>query len=77
MNCEVFSIDFKEQILHEIQNKKMKQKDIAQTYVLLLVQAGSGLSVDWREINKAIIERWSVSGLTRIKNMAHSGKCFE
>lgn len=61
-------------ILNEIANKKLKQKDIAQTYALLI---RSGEGIDWRTINEAIVNRWSMSGLKRIKEMAHNGKCFE
>ncbi len=60
-------------LLDEISNKKMKQKDIAQTYRLA---RDSSDKTDWIEVNSAIIERWSMSGLKRIKEMAWSGKCF-
>ena len=49
------------------------QKIIAQTYALGLK---SSWPTDWVKVNKMIIERWSLSGLERIKKMAHSGKCF-
>lgn len=52
----------------------LKQKQIAQTYALAL---RSSYQTDWAKVNKMIIERWSVSGLTRIKEVAHSGKCFD
>ena len=45
----------------------MRQKDIAQTYALALA---SSYPTDWARVNKAIIERWSISGLQRIKKMA-------
>jgi len=49
------------------------QKQIAQTYALAL---RSEEEVDWKQINTLIIERWSISGLERIKQMAWSGSCF-
>lgn len=50
------------------------QKQVAQTYALGL---RSSWPTDWGAVNRAIIKRWSLSGLTRIKQMAHSGSCFE
>ena len=50
------------------------QKDIAKTYALGL---RSQEPTDWAAANKAIIERWSVSGLERIKKLAWSGKAFD
>ena len=50
------------------------QRQIAQTYALGI---RSSFPTDWATVNKAIIERWSTGGLTRIKNMAWSGKCFK
>jgi len=54
-------------ILREIENKKMKQADIAKTYALAI---NSIEQVDFPEINRAIIARWSKSGLNRIKVLA-------
>lgn len=61
-------------LLREIAMPEMKQKQIAQTYALAL---RSTWPTDWAKVNKAIMERWSFSGLNRIKNMAWSGKCFK
>ncbi len=61
-------------ILDEIGDKRFIQKDIAKTYHLVLLQ---GLEVDWSKINKAIVKRWSRTGLDRIKKLALSGKCFD
>jgi hypothetical protein len=52
----------------------LTQKQIAQTYALGM---RSTWPTDWKRVNEAIIKRWSFSGLNRIKNMAHSGKCFD
>ncbi len=54
-------------LLEEIANKQIKQKDIALTYAMSIV---SSESVDFEVVNAAIIDRWSKSGLNRIKNMA-------
>ena len=60
-------------ILNEIA-QGLNQKQIAQSYALAL---RSSWPTDWAKVNKAIIERWSVAGLNRIKNLAWSGKCFD
>lgn len=62
-------------LLSEIADKRFKQKSIAKTYALAL-RSSERDSVDWLKVNAAIIERWSVSGLDRIKRMAWSGSCF-
>jgi len=61
-------------LLNEIADKGFKQKSIAMTYALAL---RSSEGFDGRAVNRAIIERWSVAGLERIKRWAWSGKCFE
>ncbi len=60
-------------LLREIANSEARQKDIASTYGLAL---RSSDPTDWIAVNKAIINRWSLSGLKRIKDMVWSGKCF-
>lgn len=65
-------VDPENVILEEINNKELKQNDIAQTYFLIIRQ---GTKVDWKKINQAIINRWSKSGLDKIKKLAWSGKC--
>ncbi len=52
----------------------LNQTQIAQTYALALQ---SSYPTDWKRVNEAIIKRWSKAGLTRIKEMAWSGKCFK
>ncbi len=54
-------------ILNEIQKHKFTQKSVALTYAFCLRQANE---VDFAIINKAIVERWSLSGLERVKKMA-------
>lgn len=51
----------------------MNQTQIAKIYALGL---RSSWDTDWEQVNKMIIDRWSVAGLERIKQMAWSGKCF-
>ena len=60
-------------LLREIGMKEIKQKNLACTYNLVLK---SSYPTDWESVNRAIIKRWSISGLKRIKEMAWSGKCF-
>ena len=54
-------------LLREISDSSLKRKDIAMTYRLAMA---SSESVDWESVNKAIIERWSLSGLDYIKKLA-------
>jgi hypothetical protein len=61
-------------LLNEIADPKAKQVDVSQTYCLALM---SSEKTDWGQVNRAILDRWSMSGLERIKKMAWSGKCFE
>jgi hypothetical protein len=60
-------------LLAEIANPKMKRRDVAQTYYFAL---RSSHPTDWGKVNRAIIERWSMSALVWIKESAHSGACF-
>lgn len=62
-------------LLDEIKDKRLKQINIAQTYSLAL--RSSEKDINWKKINIAIIDRWSLSGLLRIKRLAWSGKCFK
>lgn len=59
-------------IAREIKNG-LRQKQIAQTYALAL---RSSWPTDWAKVNQMIVDRWSESGLERIKKMAWSGSCF-
>lgn len=52
----------------------LNQRQIAQTYALGL---RSSWPTDWKRVNEAIVKRWSIAGLNRIKKMAWSGKCFD
>ncbi len=61
-------------LLREIADSNCKQRDIAQTYALAL---RSSDKPNWSIVNRAIVERWSHSGLEHIKKMAWSGSCFD
>ena len=45
----------------------MKRLDVAKTYRLILA-SGDQDRVNWRTVNTAVIDRWSVSALEWIKN---------
>ncbi len=61
-------------MLQEIANKECTRLTVARTYALAL---HSDYPTDFKKVNKAIIERWSLSALEYIKRMAWSGKCFK
>ena len=56
-------------ILKEIQDKTLHQINISLTY-RSAIGAHQMANIDWKKINKAIIKRWSKSGLLRVKKMA-------
>ena len=53
-------------LLKEIPDKTLNQIDIALTY-RLAIEADA--KIDWKKVNKAIIKRWSKSGLLRVKEL--------
>jgi hypothetical protein len=57
-------------LLEEVKRPSSTQRDIASTYGLAL---RSSDETDWQAVNAAIIERWSMSGLERIKAAAWAG----
>lgn len=58
-------------ILNEVAHKECTQRDIALSYALAIKSAAQGADKpDWRKINTAILERWSMAGLERIKKAA-------
>ena len=61
-------------LLYEIKELRLVQKSVAQTYALAL---RSSEDTDWGKVNRAIMVRWSRSGLNRIKKLAWSGKAFQ
>jgi hypothetical protein len=54
-------------LLAELAMEECKQRHIAETYALAIA---SSEDVDWKTVNKAIADRWSRSGLERVKKMA-------
>ena len=56
-------------LLNEIADPAMKRADVALTYAMALRSSEAGI-VDWAQVNKAIMERWSKSSLTWIKERA-------
>lgn len=54
-------------LLREIADKRMKRNDIALTYAFGL--RGNEV-IDWKLVNAAILDRWSMAGLTYIKQRA-------
>lgn len=58
-------------LLDEVAAKGVKRKDVAMTYAMAIVShANKADVIDWRKVNAAITDRWSVSGLDYIKNLA-------
>jgi hypothetical protein len=48
------------------------QKQVATLYAMAMKsEFEKSDTLDWPTINRAIIERWSMSGLERVKKMAH------
>jgi hypothetical protein len=54
-------------LLDKIEDNKLHKKDISQTYALALLTPEK---IDWEKVNRAIINRWSISALIDIKNWA-------
>jgi hypothetical protein len=58
-------------ILAECADRRMTRDDVALSYAFALRQTRAGEDeVDWRVVNDAIIERWSLSALKYIKEAA-------
>lgn len=60
-------VDVQKVILEEIADPKIKRNSIALTYAFCIKQRNE---VDFGIINRAILARWSMSGLTYIKKKA-------
>jgi hypothetical protein len=51
---------------------KARQADVAVTYALAMRAEAAGVwTADWPRVNKAILDRWSMTGLKRVKKLAH------
>ena len=71
MNSDNLTIELlccEDTILNEISHKECKRKNIALTYYFCMK---SSENIDWGVINRAIINRWSFSGLEYIKTEAY------
>jgi hypothetical protein len=53
--------------MREIAHPRATRDDVARAYALALLDMES---VDWPEVNRAIIERWSPSALGYVKDRA-------
>jgi hypothetical protein len=61
-------VDPEGQMLREIADKRMTRDDVALTYAFGLRDAID--AVDWAKVNRAIIDRWSLSALKYVKAKA-------
>lgn len=58
-------------IMQEVACKESTQKDIALTYAMAIKSQADGADTpDWPAINRAVLSRWKMSGLERIKKRA-------
>ncbi len=73
MKKQQFEIAYVEMVIENEIKLKLTQKQIAKTYALALQ---SSWPTDWTNINRMIINHWSMAGLKRVKELAWSGKCF-
>jgi threonine synthase len=67
MSTRIELADCENVLLREIADKRLKQADVALTFAMAMA---SSEEVNWPRVNEAIIERWSISGLRRVKEMA-------
>ncbi len=64
-------------IIEKIRDTKNTQKDIAMHYAALIKSLikkdkdpASPRAINWSQINRAILDRWSEAGLTNVKQIA-------
>lgn len=49
----------------------LTQKQISLTYAMAIVSGHVGADIpDWPRINQAILDKWGLKGLNRVKNLA-------
>lgn len=65
MNIELMNVE--KCILEEIAEKEATRDSIATTYAFGIRQKKE---IDWKKVNRAIIDRWSLSALKYIKEKA-------
>lgn len=71
MSIQINLVCCTEVILQDLGAKEVRQKDIALTYAMAIKSEAQGADKpDWPTINRAILKRWKMSGLVRIKNRA-------
>jgi hypothetical protein len=64
-------MDYARMIEDEIASRA-RQADVAVTYAFAMRSASAGVWIsDWPRVNKAILDRWSMTGLKRVKKLAH------
>ena len=69
--------DCENTLLRECELKEIKRNNIALTYRFAMEADKEGREkINWGKVNKAIIKRWSLSGLKYIKERAWSDKVF-
>lgn len=56
-------------LLREIADPRMKRNDVALTYAFAIRQMDRD-KIDFAKVNRAIMDRWSLAGLTYIKKRA-------
>ena len=71
--CFTMEIACVESVIENEIKQGCNQRQIAQTYALAI---RSSWPTDWAKVNAMIVAKWP-KGLTRIKEMAWSGKCFQ
>jgi hypothetical protein len=57
-------------LLDEISNKDSTIESVAKTYRLAFI---SSCATDWKKVNQAIISRWGIRSLIKIKTLAQKG----
>ena len=65
-------VDCERVLLDYIADKEFDRKAVALTY-RLAIMSSERPTINWEKVNKAIIERWSLSALKFIKNKAWKG----
>ena len=66
-------VDPKGTLMDEIADKRLKRDDVAMTYAFALRQIGAPNGMtndDFAEVNRAIMDRWSIAALRYIKDKA-------
>jgi hypothetical protein len=62
-------MDCERHLLDEIADKRMTRDDVAMSYAMSLASDERD-RIDWRKVNEAIMDRWSLAALKYIKTKA-------